>query len=447
MAEAEAMRAQHDAQLEHWRQQYEQYAVQLKEQYEQELRALNESRASMQMELDAMSVEVLGRERHVELLGQRLAEEQGQAEALRRALEDERGRVKRTLPEEAVEGSTRDEGVQTGVPPHDDQGAEENASLVEKGKLQQQQQEEEDKEEVISSLRGQLQILQGHNEMLSDDVADHQMAADELRQALDVARASCDEERAQAAAMRRELEEERERNAALRDNERAQGVAQMRDAVISAEAAFRREAAAREQALQVEQHHMERRLREVAAQAEGHADRNRKRQQQLTMTASCQTVPDFQAALTSTVSPLPLVSEPSSGVQEAAAARADKEVEAVAAAVSHLAAELDVARSHADSAHLELTGARRELIEARGRLEGQRALLEQASGRVAELEGDLASALHQVRDGITSGGSASLQIPGSIGMGCYMCIEAGIGPPSSPVLVYTPPGCLPRVGL
>ena len=62
MAEAEATRAQHDAQLEQWRKQYEEYAVALKEQYERELRALNDAResarASMQMELDAMSVEV-----------------------------------------------------------------------------------------------------------------------------------------------------------------------------------------------------------------------------------------------------------------------------------------------------------------------------------------------------------------------------------------------------
>ena len=63
IAEADSAKAQYEGQLAHWREQLEQHAVRLRDQYQSELRAVEERRAALQADLDAISVEVLAKER------------------------------------------------------------------------------------------------------------------------------------------------------------------------------------------------------------------------------------------------------------------------------------------------------------------------------------------------------------------------------------------------
>jgi len=65
IAEANSAKSQYESQLAHWRQQLEQHAVRTRDQYQSELMAIEERRASLQVDLDAMSLEVLAKERCV----------------------------------------------------------------------------------------------------------------------------------------------------------------------------------------------------------------------------------------------------------------------------------------------------------------------------------------------------------------------------------------------
>lgn len=243
--------------------------------------------------------------------------------------------------------------------------------------------------------------------MLSDDVA-------ELRQALGSAEASREEQRVLVERLREALGAAEASAAAMAGNE--QGFRLRIEKAAEQEQQLRLQlevVSAREQVLSLELEELRRHLQAVVSHAEELAATERQRRtaagegdeggqpshvgsSSASPSSPAAAIPDLRAAMASfgfQALHSSAAQSLSLGLQEQAeaAARARDEVATVAEAVGRLGSDLVAARSDARSARQQLAG-------ALGRLDLQKALLEDASARVAELEGDLASAHRQVRE-------------------------------------------------